>query len=304
MLYFIINPNAGNKSAVRIWKAIQSELETRGIAYCFSFTSGIGFASELASEALSQGYSNLISVGGDGTLNEMINGIFKQNLINPTEITIGAIPCGTGNDWKSAHGIPNNPFDALSLILSGRFFYQDIGKAMFVAKKPLVKYFANIAGIGFDAVVANKVNLDKKSGRNGKLVFIRNLLLCLYKSRIDNYTITLDDDTLSCPVFSMAIGIGQRNGGGMMQTPNAVIDDGLFDVTIIKDISKTDVLRYAPKLFNGKFIHHPKVDCYKCKKIRISAESVVDVELEGEHSGYLPIECEIIPKAIKVFSNS
>jgi len=301
MHYFIINPNSGNQLVSKMWSNIEKILESNTIPYEFSKTEHRHHAIEITTQAIASGHRNIVCVGGDGTMNEIVNAIMTQSVAAAEEIKLGMIPTGTGNDWSRSHNIPKNFEAALNLILNGKFIQQDVGKLTFLDGKE--RYFANVAGIGFDAVVANNVNADKENGKTGKILFVKNLLKCLLKAKTDYCSIKIDNADCSMNVFTMAVGIGRYNGGGMMQLPNAEINDGLFDVTIISDISKFDVLRYAPLLFNGKFIKHPAVHCYQGKSLMIKSDLAIPIEVDGEEAGELPVRIEIVPSALSVFSN-
>jgi YegS/Rv2252/BmrU family lipid kinase len=302
MFYFIINPNSGHKKAGEVWNKLQPILDKENIKHEFAMTEYEGHATSIAEMAIKNGFREIICVGGDGTINEIVNGIMTSGVEEAKSATIGMLPTGTGNDWCRIHKIPNKTEEAFEIIRKGKTAIQDIGKITFGNNGENIRYFVNVAGAGFDGVVAKNVNIDKKAGKEGIILFAKNLLATLFKSEINNCKITIDEDIIEGKMFSIAVGIGKYNGGGMMQLPAAVHDDGLLDVTVIGNISKFDVLRYVPLLFNGKFIRHPKVFTYRCKEIKVESEHKLLVEAEGEVAGTLPIIVEIIPSALRVYS--
>jgi len=302
LYYFVINPNSGNGNAGLIWRDIRRHLNSYGIKFDFSKTKEPNHATSITLDAVSEGFRSIICVGGDGTLNEVVNGILTQSEILSSEINLGMIPTGTGNDWCRSHNIPSNPEEALHLIIKNKIQRQDIGRVIYLNENNKQRYFANVAGFGFDAVVANNVNKDKQMGKSGIVLFVKNLLKSLMTGKSEDLQICIDNEEFSMKVFTMAVGIGRYNGGGMMQLPDAEINDGLLDITVISDISKFDVLRYAPLLFNGKFVKHPKVFCYRGNEVTISSASSFPIEVEGESAGSLPVKIEIIPSALSVFS--
>jgi YegS/Rv2252/BmrU family lipid kinase len=240
-------------------------------------------------------------VGGDGTLNEVVNGIFIQNICNPNDITIGVIGVGTGNDWQRTYMLPSNYKGKILAIKEERTILQDVGEVRFFEARILQsRYFANAAGIGFDAKVAFATNRLKEGGRKGKLLYLFSLLKTLFHYRTTMTRITIDDHKLNGKIFSATLGIGKYNGGGMLQVPNALPDDGLFDITVIKNIRKVNVVRNIFRLYNGSILNHPKVLGYQGKSITISSKPPLSLEADGESLGTSPFTFSIVPQSIRV----
>ena len=302
IFYVIINPNAGKKKAQKDWDILSNLLTNNGFKYEFKFTNGKLDAFYLALNAIENGTKEIIAIGGDGTFNEIVNAILTQKKCKSTDISLGLFGIGTGNDWCRTLKIPCNYNEALNIVKAGKTFIQDVGLATFQNdEKSTSRHFANVAGMGFDASVAKKVNEDKDSNRTGKILYLKNLLICLLKSEYYNSEITIDTNKIREEIFSMSIGIGKYNGGGMMQLPNAIPDDGLLDITMIKKISKFQVIKQTKNLYDGTFIKHPCVTLYRGNKIYINSETRMDLELDGEYVGHSPFRFEILPKALKVF---
>ena len=158
----------------------------------------------------------------------------------------------------------------------------------------------NMAGMGFDALVAHKVNQDKERHQTSKAVYIKNLVTSLIESQSQPYKIVIDDKKIKEDIFSMCVGIGKYNGGGMMQAPNAVPDDGIFDITLIRKISKTDVITNVKNLYDGSFVSHLSVALMRGQEIYIEAPKKVSLEADGESLGYPPFEYEILPRSLCV----
>ena len=300
--FVIINPNAGKKKAQKDWAVLSNLLTNNGFQFEFTFSNGRMDAFNLALDAIANGTREIIAIGGDGTFNEVINAIISQKNCTSTDITIGLFGIGTGNDWCRTLKIPCEYNQALEIIKAGNTFLQDVGVAHFEYDGiKSSRYFANVAGMGFDATVAKKVNDDKDSSHTGKILYLKNLLLCLLKSKIVNCEIKIDDEKFNTEIFSMSVGIGKYNGGGMMQLPNAVPDDGLLDITLIKKISKFDVMKQTKNLYDGTFIKHPSVALYQGKNVEITSDTLVNLELDGESVGHSPFSFGILPKALKVY---
>jgi YegS/Rv2252/BmrU family lipid kinase len=302
-IFIIVNPHAGLGKANKDWSVISKLLEKADLAFTFEFTQYRQNAKELAVRAIENGCRNLIAVGGDGTLNEIVNGIMEQKICSSTDIILGVIPVGTGNDWGKMYEIPDDYEGAVDVIRRSNYFIQDAGKVMFFNDgKKQHRYFANIAGIGFDAVVVNKTNKQKENNKGGKFLYLYNLFTSLFSSAYSNAEILMDDKKINSSVFSMNVGICKYSGGGMMQVPGAIADDGLFDITLIRKIGKFEVIRNVKNLYDGSFIRNPKVSTSRAKHIIINADPAVFLEVDGESLGTTPLEFEIIPSSLKIIT--
>jgi YegS/Rv2252/BmrU family lipid kinase len=300
----IVNPNAGRGKGSKDWKKIESLLLSHGLLFQVQFTRARHDAIQLASDAIRQGYRKFIVVGGDGTMNEVVNGCFLQTFCPTTDITLSIITVGTGNDWGRLFGIPMDYNEAIRIIKNGHIRLQDAGIVNYfhgAAKEK--RYFINIAGLGFDAVVVKRTNIQKERGRSGKTIYLWNLLRSLVLYRHTQVEVVIDDKIIRNKIFTISLGIGKYSGGGMMQTPNAITDDGLFDITIINKIGKGDIIMSLKMLYDGTLYEHPKVDGYTGKHILIDSDPLIHVEADGESLGHSPIEFNIVPNSINVIYN-
>jgi diacylglycerol kinase (ATP) len=298
----IVNPNAGVKRGVRDWPLISSLLNSAGIAHMCVLTEHRDHANQIAGEFIGEGYRKIAVVGGDGTMNEVVNGIFQQNHVPPSEITLGMIPVGTGNDWCRTFAIPFDYKSAINILKNGKTFNQDVGEiSYFKNQDPLKRYFINIAGMGYDALVAKKTNISKEKGRGGPITYLFFVFTGLFQYRFIEAVIEVDgQQVFKGEMFSMNVGICKYNGGGMMQVPGAVPDDGIFDVTLIKKTSKLMVIRYANKLYDGTLINLPFISTYRGSSIRIRSVGKIYLEADGESLGHSPFVYEILPRSLKV----
>lgn len=298
----LVNPNAGTKKGVKDWDKIKYFLEESGLFYKHIITKKKGHAINITSDGIKNGFRKFLVVGGDGTLNEVVNGVFNQNEIPSNEFLIGMIPVGTGNDWCRMFKVPFNYQEAVKTLKQENIFTQDIGKVKyFEGEIEKSRYFINVAGIGYDALVAAKTNKDKARGRGGPLVYIKNLFTSLLFYKHTDTEIIIDNmASYRCKTFSMGVGICKYNGGGMKQLPNAIPNDGLLDVTLIKKLGKFIVLKEISRLYDGSFINHPKVSTFIGKRITIQSNPAISLEADGESLGYSPFEFEIIPQSLKV----
>jgi YegS/Rv2252/BmrU family lipid kinase len=297
----IVNPNAGNGKGKKDWGKIVSILEKYGTNYKELFTERKGHAIELSKEGIEAGYRKFLCVGGDGTLNEIVNGVFNQDKCPTKEITLGSIPVGTGNDWGRMFGIPLNYDGAIQIIKEEKTMLHDVGRVNYYnGTEKGERYFMNIAGLGFESVVVKRTNVQKDKGKSGKAIYFYNLLMSLLSYQNTKAEIVIDGEKTEANIFSLNVGNGKYCGGGMRQTPFAVPDDGILDVTVIKGMGKFEIIMNLKILYDGTILNHPKVDGHKCKNVIVRSDSVLFVEADGESLGHTPAEFSIIPSCIKI----
>ena len=297
----IVNPNAGNGKGEKDWKLISNALTDNNISFEKRFTTGKGDAINIVASAIKEGYRKIITVGGDGTLNEVLNGVFSADECSSSDITLALIPVGTGNDWGRMFDIPLDHEKAARIIMEGKTMLHDVGLLTYsdgnIIKK---RYFINIAGLGFESVVVRRSNYQKERGRSGKLIYFYNLLLSLVSYRNTRAEIIIDGISTTEEIFSVNVGNGKYCGGGMRQTPDALPNDGLLDVTVIKNIGKLEIIRKLKILYDGTILSHPLIDGYKCKNLKVNSDTVIYTEADGESLGHTPAEFNILPAAINI----
>jgi diacylglycerol kinase (ATP) len=302
--FVIVNPNAGRRKGEKDWLEIARLLNEAGIRFTNVFTEHKDHAVKLTCKYIETGYKNIIVVGGDGTLNEVVNALFCQKHYETNDVTLAMIPVGTGNDWCRMFGIPLNYKQAIACITRGKTFIQDAGKVTFHGANNIRKtrYFINMAGMGYDALVAKKTNLLKEQGKIRPFSYLLNMLTSLFSYHVAESKIKYDGHSINSSVFSMSVGICQYNGGGMRQAPNAIPDDGLFDLTIITKVTKFEVFKNIKKLFDGTFIYLPQVSVYTAAKIDIESVPPLFLEVDGESLGHSPFHYEVVPLSIRVIT--
>jgi YegS/Rv2252/BmrU family lipid kinase len=297
----IINPNAGRRRGLRDWPVISHLLDQAGIFYTYVFTKGSSDATEFARKAVEEGIRNIISVGGDGTMNEVVNGLFAQSTVPPAEVTLAMIPVGTGNDWGRMYGLPSDFKDAVKMIIRGNTIIQDAGVVTYIKDgAQQQRYFINVAGMGFDAIVTEDTNRRKQIGRTGKIAYLVSLLKSLF--RYSCYKVRIEADgkrTFDGELFSANVGICRFSGGGMMQVPAAIADDGLFDITIISKMSKWNIIRNVSKLYDGSFVKLKQVSNHRAARVVVKSDEGILLEADGESLGTGPFEFTVLPKVLK-----
>lgn len=297
----IVNPNAGKCRGKQDWPLISRLLEKESIKHTVSFTEKKGDAIKLAMDAVKAGCRRIITVGGDGTLNEVLNGIFSSDFCDTTDVCLGLIPVGTGNDWGRMFGIPLDYEGAVRIIKENRTMLHDVGKILFhEGEEQRTRYFINIAGLGFESVVVKRTNRMKERGYGGKLIYFYNLLVTLFSFRNTPASLTIDNEKITADIFSVNVGNGRYCGGGMRQTPDALPDDGLLDITVINGMGKFEIISNLAILYNGKILEHPRIDGYRCKKLEVKSSRMLYVECDGESLGHTPAVFTVIPAAINI----
>ena len=296
--FVIINPTSGNGKSKKHIPEILQLLKQQQIPFNYAITQHVKHEFEIVQNAITNGYKKIISVGGDGTLHNIVNGILHQSLLPSSQIKIAVIPFGTGNDWVKNYKISKNVSKNISTIKSEHTTYQDIGKITLNSTKTIV-YFNNLAGIGFDGHVVNSIGKYKKYGAISYLlgVFVG---FSTYKPVYLN--IKIANQIIELKSLMTLIGLCKYSGGGMQLTEQSDPKDGLFDISVIKHLNLGTILINLPKLFNGKITKHRKVTTYKTNYISISLpkNKTVFMQADGELIDSENFTVELIPKAIQV----
>jgi len=265
-------------------------------------TEGPAHATALTAQALKQRADVIVAVGGDGTINEVVNGFFEQDRLISDTSCLAIVPHGTGSDFIKMLRLPEDDEAAAALIESKNQRPLDLLRVRYT--KPdgtwASRYAINIASFGMGGAVASRVNRSSKIfGR--KVSFVLATLRTALTFSGNSVSIGFDKSkTIDVRVTNVAVGNGQYQGAGMLLCPLAAIDDGLLDVTIVEFLPALQLFRSLPLLYNGKIYSHPKVQFHRAQSIRADSKKVVLVEIDGEMVGHLPIEITAVPQAIRM----
>jgi YegS/Rv2252/BmrU family lipid kinase len=300
--FVVVNPTSGSKRGLEDWPYISKLLRDNHIIHEYAFTERKYHAIELTVEAVVAGFRKIIIVGGDGTIHEVVNGLFVQQQIDPREVLLAVIGVGTGNDWMRMFGVPRKYSEAVRAIVEGNYFLQDVGRITYhEAAYRQSRYFVNGAGVGFDAFTIKTYHQMLGRWRRGKGLYIRSIAKALLRFKATGMRVWVDgQEVVNDLVFSAAIGIGKYAGGGLMQVPEAIADDGLFDITVIRRMGILRILYSFRALFNGKILELPRVSNFRGRSVRFTSSPEVWLEADGELLGETPVEFEIIDRAIRV----
>lgn len=295
----IVNPVAGASSTHRKWRVISKLLKRFGLSYDYDYTDGVGHAIELAKDAANDGYPWVVAVGGDGTVNEVANGLLH---VTGSDTALGVISTGTGSDFIRSTGVSQRYTVACSSLSRWRKSLIDIGVVEYHHNGKLQKrFFVNAAGVGFDAsVVKATERLPKVFG--GTIPYLTGLMSTLFTYQNKPVVLRVDERLKKISVLSIVLANGRYFGGGMFIAPDAHLDDGLLDMIIVGDIGKLELLKALPMVYRGTHGNHPKVSIEKVTGISIDSEKHVLVHADGELLGEAPANFRLIPAALNVIA--
>jgi YegS/Rv2252/BmrU family lipid kinase len=292
----IANPISGQGRAMHHRHEIEAVLRRHGLSFSFEISERPGHTTDLAQAAVLRGCRHILAVGGDGTVNEAVNGIFRQQAAPTAGITLGVLPIGTGNDWARTHRIPKEYSEVAALMARNASRLQDVGSADFGARG--VRHFINVAGIGFDAhVVAGMPDRTL-----GPLAYLAGLAKGLFTFQPVQLALDAEGEKHAGAFFDIFFCIGHYCGSGMMVAPQAEVDDGRFDITLIKALSRWEVLRSLRRLFDGTLLTHPKVTALRSTEASVESPLSLPVEADGELIGHTPVRFTLLPRALRVLA--
>jgi YegS/Rv2252/BmrU family lipid kinase len=283
----IANPTAGRGRVGKILPQIQNLFAQHGLEHHVALTREPGHAVELAREAANQGFETVVGVGGDGTMNEVLNGIMG------TEAKMGFIPAGTGNDFARTLGIPLNLEKAARVFKTGKTTAMDIGQ-------DCQGYFSIILGLGFPSDVMHHVNTTKNMFRGPAAIFV-SILQVVNKLRPYPVHIITDDEDFSATVMGIFILNTRFTGGGLQIAPQAKYDDGLLDVVVMHEMKKTNFLMTLPKAYQGKHLSNPACQLLRTTSIKVQTAEPMRKLFDGNVFGESPVDAKLLPAALQVW---
>jgi diacylglycerol kinase (ATP) len=307
-LYFIVNPKAGNGKAMSIWSKIEKKLAIEEVSYTPFYTEKSGHAKQLAKQIVEnseQKSINLIVLGGDGTINEVINGIGND----VSKVRLGVIPGGSGNDFSRGFKIPRDPKAAFSFLLKqikGDSPTFDLGKIEFEAGRE--HFFINSTGAGFDALISYEANHSKWKGllnrlSLGQLVYVIILLKNLFSYKCSTVELSIDGKKHSFPdTWFVTVSNQPYYGGGMKIAPFAVPKDGKLNVTVVSQLSRIKLLLVFISVFWGKHIKFKEVHTFLAQQVSIYSQEPIYVHSDGEHIGLTPLQLTVNDKPISILT--
>lgn len=301
----VANPASGGGTVRKRWAEIERKLTENGIVFVAHFTKNRGDATQIVRNAIcTEGVKNIIGIGGDGTLNEVVNGIFQQKSVDPSTVNFTMFAAGTGNDWVKMHKIPSNLDAFIKMLKAGKTALQDVGQVDYLDAEGRKQqhFFGNAGGLGYDSFVVQSVENDKsKRLFPKKMAYMLHMLKCLWSYKAERVRIHHDGQTVEDLFYTINFGINKFSGAGMQVTPQAIKDDGLLGFTLIRDISPWKVIAYMPLLYLGTIAKAREVTLFQVKNIKIeSLGNPVFCETDGELVGMSPTEISVLERALRV----
>ncbi len=297
----IVNPRSANGSTGRRWREIQAILTRDLPAFDTVFTERPGHATLLARDA-SRIYKVVVAVGGDGTINEVVNGLMAEGQ-GASGAALGVIPRGTGSDFVRTLGIPHDLLGAARVLTAGERRLVDVGRAQVTGPdgRQLVRFFINEAEVGMGAAVSDAVNWSSK--RFGALSFWWGILATMLRYRDRQVSFRLDGGPPEDAVINNVwIANGRFSGGGMKSAPRAQPDDGLLDIVVVTHAGPLLRLRTLMGLRSGRFTALPHVRYRRARRVEVISRPSAPVEVEGELVGKTPAAFDLLPQAISVIA--
>ena len=303
-LLIIVNPRSAAGSTGRRWAAIERTLRSRLLApFDLAFTERPNHATIIAREAAER-YGRIVALGGDGTVNEVVNGLIADDRPVRPDLALGIIPRGTGADFVRTLGITHDLEGAIERLTAGTAREVDVGKVRY--HRPDggegVRYFINEASIGMGAAVCERVNRSSKR-LGGRLSFLLGILRTVPRYRSQPVRLALDGGPAEEVLLDNAwVANGQYSGGGIRMAPRARLDDGLLDVVRMGQTTFLQKLTQFGELRSGAFVDRPHVAYLTATRVEMDTDAVVALETEGEPIGTLPATFELIGERLKVIA--
>jgi YegS/Rv2252/BmrU family lipid kinase len=295
---FVVNPASANGSTRRRWPEIAHRAAELGLAGETLMSERRGHAGELARRAAEEGAGLVVAVGGDGTVNEVANGLLGFEGERPE---LAVIARGTGTDFVRHFGIPTKLEGAVAVALSGTARTIDAGRIAYRSwsGEAAAAYFVNSASAGMSGAVAQRANSSSKA-LGGKASFLYATLAVFARWHATEMEVEVDDERRSGLLYDAIVANCRYLGGGMAMTPDAEPDDGLLDVLVIGDITRRDLALTLPKVYRGTHLPHPKAEALRGRRVVVRSATPVPVELDGEQPGTTPATFEIVPSALRL----
>ena len=301
-IMIVVNPASGGGRTSKQWQDVERILRRKGYSFDVKFTQRQLHATQITNEALQEGYNHIIAVGGDGTINEVLNGFYQVAYEAERKPSLSIIPMGTGSDFGRVLPISTKTDYIEKLLTNSQARACDVVRATYTAwdGNPQTRYYINVADVGIGSDTVIRVNKSSKA-MGGFLSFLIAFLssVCFFKSPV--FTVEVDGEIIYSGKSSMVVvNNGKYFGGGMMIAPQAEIDDGYLDVTILEDMRKSEFLMALPSVYKGKHLNHPKIKVARGREVKIQATEKISLEVDGESPGVGDVFLQILPADLKL----
>lgn len=297
----IVNPISGNGRTRKKWLVLEEFLRSKGLVFNVEWTTRPFEATELTRHSIEEGFNNIVSVGGDGTINEIVNGFYKDQIKINNDASLTIVPMGTGSDFSKILEIKGDSQKVFDLMTRGREKTCDIVKTKFISWSGELesRYFINVADVGIGSETVARVNRNSKL--LGKMSFFLACFYTIFTYHNKKINLLVDEqEVYTGEACIVAIGNGSYFGGGMKIVPMAKIDDGLLDIIVLKNLSKATLIYNLASVYKGSHIKHPMVECFQGSRVKISSSEKIYLEMDGETTGTGDVDFEIIPGDMKL----
>ena len=297
----IVNPAARNGAAGRQWAQLAAKLSALGLDAETLHTARAGHASELVRDALRQGPRLVVAVGGDGTVNEVVNGFFDAGAPIAPDSELAVVPIGTGRDGARTYGISGKPERAIALIADGATRTIDLGRATYTAHAggEESRIFLNIASCGLSGAVAARANRTSKR-LGGTPAFLWATIATFAGWKNVPFKVTIDGDLRELVANNTIVANGRYFGGGMHIAPGARSDDGLLDAIVFGDVGRVDLALNMHRLYRGTILRHPKASHRLARSVLVEPARPLPIEIDGEQPGVTPVRFDVLPAALRL----
>ena len=298
--FAVVNPHSGNGKTAKNWPNLYKLLLQNGIDIEYAYTSSQGEGIVLAKQARDVGYKKIVAVGGDGTVNEVLNGLLADGKDIDKDMELAILEHGTGSDFVRSFQQKKGINNFIKLLKRNKIVKVDIGKIDFQSMNgnQVSRYFLNAANMGIGAEVVNRANNNSKA-LGSKLTYFTGTIATLLNFENIEVRCQLDNDEIIEGKYKgLIVCNGQYMGGGMHIAPQAQTDDGLFDIVFIKYLTKLRFFTHFPSIYLGKHINLPEIEIYRSKKLSVTTKEQTIFEADGEIPGLTPIVCQIFPEAL------
>ena len=291
-----MNPAAAGGTTGKRWPEIAHRAAQRGLDGDALISERPGQLTSLAADAVAGGATRLVVVGGDGSVNEVVNGIADAH-----GVELEVIPRGTGWDFVRTFDIPRDVDAAVDVALTGSVREIDLGAVTFRTwgGEEARSVFANVASAGISGAIAQRANESSKA-LGGKVSYYWATLTVFFGWQTGEMRVTVDGESRSGRMIDAVVCNGRYLGGGMMMCPEAEPDDGVFDVLLIGDVTKRDLLLVLPKTYKGNHLPHPRLELLRGKVVTVESAEPLPIELDGEQPGTTPTRFEVLSRALRL----
>jgi diacylglycerol kinase (ATP) len=295
---FLVNPASDNGATGRRWPELARRAQARGLSGDSLVSERPGHLGQLAAQAVRDGATKLVVVGGDGTVHEVADGLLHAGVGGTVDVAI--LPLGTGRDVARSLRIPRRLEAAIEVARHGRIRAIDVGRATYTtASGDATAHFVNFAGAGISGAIADRANRTSKA-LGGRLSFLWATIAVFSRWKPTEMTLEIDGQARQARLHEALAMNGDYTAGGMWVAPEALPDDGSFDIVLLGDFTKREFVTTFPKIYRGRHVSHRKVEIVRARTLRVEAASPLPVVLDGEQPGTTPVLFELVAGALRV----